>query len=65
MIGSNWYLLVFNPKGYTDIPKLANVSKPENYTFEEIVEEWEKFEQGIINFVTRCKSFFEKLISLK
>jgi len=45
--------------------KLANVSKPENYTFEEIAEEWEKFECRIVNFVTRCKIFFEKLISLK
>jgi hypothetical protein len=45
--------------------KLANVSKPENYTFEEIAEEWEKFEHGIVNFMTRSKSFFEKLISLK
>jgi hypothetical protein len=57
--------LVFCPKGYIDIKKWANVSKPENYTFEEIAEEWEKFEYGIVNFVTRCKSFFEKLISLK
>jgi hypothetical protein len=45
--------------------KLAIVSKPENYTFEEIAEEWEKFERGIVHFVTWCKSFLEKLISLK
>ena len=65
MSGNNWYLSVFSPKFYIDMIKLANVSKPENYTFEEIAEEWEKFEYGIVNFVTRCKSFFEKLISLK
>jgi len=65
VIGSNWYSSVFNLKGYIDIPKLANVSKPKNYTFEEIAEEWEKFEHEIVNFVIRCKSFFEKLISLK
>jgi len=41
------------------------VSKPENYTFEEIAEEWEKFEWRIVNFVTRGKIFFEKLISFK
>ncbi len=45
--------------------KLAIVSKPENYTFEEIEKEWEKFERGIVHFVTGCKSFLEKLISLK
>jgi len=65
MIGSYWYSSVFYPKSYIDIKKWANVSKPENNTFEEIAEEWEKFEFRIINFVTRCKSFFEKLISLK
>jgi hypothetical protein len=57
--------LVFCPKGYIDIKKWANVSKPENYNFEEIAEEWEKFECRIVNFVTHCKTFFEKLISLK
>jgi len=41
------------------------VSKTENYTFEEIAEEWEKFECRIVNFVTHCKTFFEKLISFK
>jgi len=45
--------------------KLGNVSKPENYTFEEIAEEWEKFESRIVNSITHCKTFFEKLISLK
>jgi len=65
MVGSNWYSSVFGPKFYIDMVKLANVSKPENYTFEEIAEEWEKFERGIVHFVTWCKSFLEKLISLK
>jgi len=65
MIGSNWYLSVLSPKFYIDMVKLANVSKPENYTFEEIAEEWEKFEFRIVNFVTRCKTFFEKVISFK
>jgi hypothetical protein len=37
------------------------VSKPENYTIEEIAEEWEKFECRIVNFITHCKAFFEKL----
>jgi hypothetical protein len=55
----------FSPKFYIDIKNLANVSKTENYTFEEIAEEWEKFECRIVNFVTHCKTFFEKLISLK
>ncbi len=35
------------------------MTKPENHTFEEISVEWEKFEQDIVNFVTRCKSFFD------
>jgi len=55
----------FSPKFYIDVKNLANVSKTENYTFEEIAEEWEKFECRIVNFVTHCKTFFEKLISLK
>ena len=41
------------------------MSKPENYTFEEISEEWENFENEILDFVTRCKSYFGKLSSLK
>jgi len=65
MIGSNWYLSVFSPKLYIDMVKLANVSKPENYTYEEIAEEWEKFECRIVNFVIRCKTFFKKWTSLK
>ncbi len=41
------------------------MSKTENYTFEEISEEWENFENEILEFVTRCKSYFGKLSSLK
>ncbi len=41
------------------------MSKPENYTFEEISKEWENFENEILDFVTRCKSYFGKLSSLK
>ncbi len=60
MTGNCWYSWVSNPIPYIDIKKAEDVSKPENYTFEEISEEWENFENNIIDFVTRCKSFFGK-----
>ena len=50
---------------YIDMQKSADMTRPKNYTFEEISEEWEEFEHRIVFFVTRCKSFFDKLCSLK
>ena len=50
---------------YIDMQKTADMARPENYIFEEISEEWENFENEIINFVTRCKSFFDRSSSLK
>ncbi len=41
------------------------MSKTENYDNEEISKEWENFENEILDFVTRCKSYFGKLSSLK
>jgi hypothetical protein len=41
------------------------MSKTENYAYEEISVEWENFENEILDFVTRCKSYFDKLGSLK
>jgi hypothetical protein len=41
------------------------MSNPENYAYEKISKEWENFENEILDFVTRCKSYFGKLISLK
>ncbi len=41
------------------------MSKTENNANEEISKEWENFENEILDFVTRCKSYFGKLISLK
>jgi hypothetical protein len=60
MNDSSWYSLVFNPKSYIDTEKATDMTKSENYTFEEISEEWENFENKIIDFVTRCRSFFGK-----
>ena len=65
MSGYNRYSLVFNPKPYIDIEKPEDVKQPENYNFEEISKEWENFENEIMIFVTRCKSFFEKHNTLK
>jgi len=65
MSGNNWYLSVFSPKFYIDTQKTADMAKQENYDYDEISKEWEKFECRIVNFVTRCKTFFEKLISFK
>jgi hypothetical protein len=36
------------------------MSKTENYAYEEISKEWENFENEILEFVTRCKSFLGK-----
>jgi hypothetical protein len=41
------------------------MSKTENYAYEEISEEWENIENEVLDFVTRCKSYFGKLGSLK
>ncbi len=41
------------------------MSKTENHANEEISKEWENFENEILDFVTRCKSYFGKLGSLK
>ena len=41
------------------------MSKPENYTYEEISEEWENFENVILDFVAHCKSYFGKLNYIK
>ncbi len=41
------------------------MSKTENHTNEEISKEWANFENEILDFVTRCKSYFGKLSSLK
>jgi hypothetical protein len=65
MSGCHWHSLVFNPKPYIDIEKPEDVKQSENYNFEEISKEWENFENEIMIFVTRCKSFFGKLGSLK
>ncbi len=65
MSGYDWHSLGFNPKPYIDIEKPENVKQPENYNFEEISKEWENFENEIMIFVTRCKSFFEKHNTLK
>jgi len=50
---------------YIDMQKTADMTRPKNYTFEEISEEWEEFEHRMVFFATRCKSFFDKLCSLK
>ena len=65
MSGYNWYSLVFNPKPYIDIEKPEDVKQSENYNFEEISKEWENFENELLDFVTRCRSYFGKLGSLK
>jgi len=65
MSGYNWHSLVSNPKPYIDIEKPEDVKQSENYDFEEISKEWENFENEIMIFVTRCKSFFEKHNTLK
>ena len=41
------------------------MSKQENYDYDAISGEWEKFENEIFNFVNSCKSFFGKSSSLK
>ncbi len=41
------------------------MSKTENYDFAEISEEWENFENVILDFVSRCKSLFGKSSSSK
>ena len=65
MIGSGWELLVFKAKGYIDTQKPADMAKQENYDYDELSKEWEKFENEIFNFVNSCKSFFGKSSSLK
>jgi len=45
--------------------KTTDMTRPKNYNFEEISEEWEEFEHRMAFFATRCKSFFGKLCSLK
>jgi len=55
----------FNHKLYLDTKKTGILTKPENNTNEELSQEWENFEHGIIKFVTQCKSYLGKLISLK
>ncbi len=57
--------MVVNTKAYIDIKKLEAMSKTETCTFEEISDEWENFENEIIKFVTRCKSFLDRSSSLK
>jgi len=42
--------VVLNTKAYIDIKNLESMSKTETGTFEEISEEWENFENEIINF---------------
>ena len=64
-IGNSWYSLVFITNVYIDMQKTADMVRVENHTFEEISEKWENFENEIINFVTRCKSFFDRSSSLK
>jgi hypothetical protein len=41
------------------------MSKTENYAYEEIAKDWENFENEILEFVNRCKSFFGKSSSSK
>ncbi len=41
------------------------MSKTENYAYEEISKEWENFENVILDFVSRCKSLFDKSSSSK
>ena len=41
------------------------MSKTKNHANEEISKEWENFENEILDFVNRCKSYFGKLGSLK
>ena len=65
MIGSGWDLLVLKAKGYIDTQKTADMAKQENYGYDAISKEWEKFEDEIFNFVNSCKSFFHKSSSLK
>ncbi len=65
IIGSDWELLVFKAKGYIDNQKTADMTKQENYDYDEIAKEWENFENEIFNFVNSCKSFFGKSISSK
>ena len=65
MSGYNGYSLVFNPKSYIDTKKPEDMSNTENYNFEEISKEWENFENELLDFVTRCRSYFGKLGSLK
>ena len=48
--------MVVYTKAYIDIKKVEVMSKTENYVYEEISEEWENFENEILDFVTRCKS---------
>jgi len=62
IIGTYWFLF----PNFILISKTAeNVKQSENYSFEEISEEWENFENEIMVFVTRCKSFLERYGSLK
>ena len=57
--------MVIYTKAYIDIKKGDDMTKTENYSFEEISEEWENFENEILDFVTHCKSLFGKLSPLK
>jgi len=57
--------LAFKAKGYIDTQKTADMAKQENYDYDEISKEWEKFEDEIFNFINSCKSFFHKSSSLK
>ena len=57
--------MVIYTKAYIDIKKGEDMTKTGNYSFEEISEEWENFENEILDFVTHCKSLFGKLSPLK
>jgi len=57
--------MVNNTKAYIDVKKLETMSKTETWNTKEVSEEWENFENETINFATRCKSFFDRVVSLK
>jgi hypothetical protein len=65
IIGSYWCLPVLYTKAYIDTQKTADMTKQENYDYDEIAKEWENFENEIFNFVNSCKSFFGKSSSSK
>ena len=47
-------------KSYIDLKKAIDMTKAENYSYEEISKDWENFEDDIMKFVARCKAFFGK-----